>query len=151
LLYYLNEKIEDKKYYLIAIITAIAIAFFMKFGSNIVLMMIGDSHANYEEVIESSSLSYSMAWFIIAIIIGTFGNFQDIRKRVLVAYAITMMCFFFFSSILGMFAARYVAVTMPIIIIAIGYLPKHYKQGTYLFLLAYNIFSFKYWLKFTIL
>jgi hypothetical protein len=114
-------------------------------------MMIGDSHANYEEVIESSSLSYSMAWFIIAIIIGTFGDFQDIRKRVLVAYAITMMCFFFFSSILGMFAARYVAVTMPIIIIAIGYLPKHYKQGTYLFLLAYNIFSFKYWLTFTIL
>ena len=151
LLYRLNEKVEDKKYYLIAIVTALFMALFMKFGANILLAIIGDSHANYEEVIESSSLSYSMAWFIIAIIVGTFAEFKDIKNRVLVAYAITIMCFFFFSSILGMFAARYVAVIMPVIIISIGYLPKHYKQGTYLFLLAYNIFSFKYWLKITIL
>jgi hypothetical protein len=151
LLYRLNKKVENKKYYLIAITTALFMAFFMKFGSNILLTIIGDSHADYGEVIESSSLSYSMAWFIIAIIIGTFAEFKDINNRVLVAYAITIMCFFFFSSILGMFAARYVAVIMPIIIISIGYLPKHYKQGTYLFLLAYNIFSFKYWLKLTIL
>ncbi len=151
LLYRLNQKVEDKKYYLVAIVTALFIAFFMKYGSDIILTMLGDRRANYDEIIESSSLSYSMAWFIIAIIMGTFAEFKDIKNRVLVAYAITIMCFFFFSSILGMFAARYVAVIMPIIIIAIGYLPKHYKQGTYLFLLAYNVFSFKYWLKLTIL
>lgn len=151
LLYLLNRRVEDKKYYLIAIITALVMAVFMKFGSNILLIIIGNSHANYEEVIESSSLSYSIAWFMIALIIGTFAEFKDIKNRVLVAYAITIMCFFFFSSVLGMFAARYVAVIMPVIIVAIGYLPKHYKQGTYLFLLAYNIFSFKYWLKFTII
>lgn len=151
LLYRLNERVEDKKYYLIAISTAIFIAFFMKYGSNILLLAIGDRHANYEEVIESSSLSYSIAWFIVALILSTFAEFKDNKNRILVAYAITIMSFFFFSSLLGMFAARYVAVTMPFVILAICYLPKHYKQGTYLFLLAYNIFSFKYWLKFTIL
>ncbi|CAA6818535.1 MAG: Unknown protein [uncultured Sulfurovum sp.] len=147
----LNKKVEDKKYYLIAIGTALFIALFMKYGSNIILMFAGDRRANYGEVIEASSLSYSIAWFIIALIIATFAEFKESQNRVVVAYAITFMTFFFFSSILGMFAARYVAVIMPLIIISIAYLPKHFKQGTYLFLLAYNIFSFKYWLKLTIL
>jgi hypothetical protein len=151
LLYRLNQKVEDKKYYLIAIATALLMAVFMKYGSNILLMIAGDRRADYGEVIAASSLSFSIAWFMIAMIIGTFAEFKVLKERVLVAYAITIMSFFFFSSLLNMFAMRYVAVSMPAIIIAIGYLPKHYKQGTYLFLLAYNIFSFKYWFNLTIL
>ena len=126
-------------------------AFFMKYGGNIILMLLGDRRANYGEIIEASSLSFSVAWFIIALVVATFAEFKGSKNRVMVAYAITIMMFFFFSSILNMFAARYVAVIMPFIIIAIGYLPKHFKQGTYLFLFAYNIFAFKYWLKLTIL
>ncbi|CAA6811827.1 MAG: Unknown protein [uncultured Sulfurovum sp.] len=114
-------------------------------------MLLGDRRANYGEIIEASSLSFSVAWFIIALVVATFAEFKGSKNRVMVAYAITIMMFFFFSSILNMFAARYVAVIMPFIIIAIGYLPKHFKQGTYLFLFAYNIFAFKYWLKLTIL
>lgn len=151
LLYKLNEKVEDKKYYLIAIFTALFIAFFMKYGSNIVLSLLGDRHANYEGIIRASSLSYSLIWFLIALTLATFGDFSESKKRILVAYVITILCFFFFSSLLGMFAARYVAVIMPLTIIAIGYLPKHIQQGTYLALFLYNIFAFKYWLKFTIL
>lgn len=151
LLYSLNKRVEDKKYYLIAIILALFMAFFMKYGGNIILMLLGDRRANYGEIIEASSLSFSVAWFIIALVVATFAEFKGSKNRVMVAYAITIMMFFFFSSILNMFAARYVAVIMPFIIIAIGYLPKHFKQGTYLFLFAYNIFAFKYWLKLTIL
>jgi len=151
LLYKLNEKVEDKKYYLIAIITAFMVAFLMKYGANLLLVMLGDRRANYSEVIESSSIAYSIAWFIIAIIVGTFAEFKERKERVLVAYAIMVMCFFFFSSLLNVFAARYVAVIMPLIIISISYLPKHFKQGTYLFLLAYNLFSFKYWLKLSLI
>ena len=151
LLYRLNTKIEDKKYYLIAIFTAMFIAFFMKFGSNLLLTFLGDRHAGYDEYIAGSSIAYSISWFIIAIIIGTFVDFSDNKKRVLVAYAITILSFFFFASMVNIFAARYVAVTMPITIIAISFLPKHFKQGTYLFLLLYNIYSFKYWFQFTIL
>lgn len=151
LLYVLNNKVEDKKYYLIAVGTALFIALFMKYGGNILLMLAGDRRANYGEIIEASSLAFSLAWFIIAMILATFAEFKDVANRVLVAYAITIMSFFFFSSILNMFAARYVAVIMPFIIMSIGYLPKHIKQGTYLFLFAYNLFAFKYWLKLSIL
>jgi len=147
LLYKLNDKVEKKKYYLIAIMTALGVAFFVKYGANALLMLLGDRRANYSEVIESSSISYSIAWFIIAMIVATFAEFKENKDRLLIAYAIMVMCFFFFSSLLNMFAARYVAVIMPLIIISISYLPKHIKQGTYLFLLAYNLFSFKYWLK----
>ncbi|CAA6817642.1 MAG: Unknown protein [uncultured Sulfurovum sp.] len=151
LLYRLNLKVEDKKYYLIAIFTALFIALFMKFGSNALLTFLGDRHAGYDEYISGSSISYSITWFIIAIIIGTFGDFSDNKKRILVAYAITILSFFFFASILNIFAARYVAVTMPITIVAISFLPKHFKQGTYLSLFFYNLYSFKYWLQLTIL
>ncbi len=151
LLYKLNERVEEKKYYFIALIVALFWAIFMKYGADIILMMVGDRRANYGKIIEASSLAFSISWFIIAMILATFAEFRHKKERLMVAYAISIMSFFFFSSILGMFAARYVAVIAPFIIIAIGYLPKHIKQGTYLFLLAYNIFAFKYWLKMTIL
>jgi len=151
LLYYLNDKIEDKKYYLVSIFTALFIALFMKYGSNLILIMLNDRHAGYNDYIASSSISYSIAWFIIAIVIGAFGDFSDHKKRVFIAYAITILSFFFFSSLLNVFAARYVAVIMPIIILSIDYLPKHIKQGTYMFLLLYNLYSFKYWLALSIL
>lgn len=151
LLYYLNKRVEDKKYYLIAVVTALFLAAFIKYGGNLILMMAGDRRANYGEIIESSSLAFSIVWFMIAMIIAAFAEFKEPKNRVVAAYAITIMSFFFFSSLLGMFASRYVAVIAPFIIIAIGYLPKHIKQGTYLLLVAYNLFSFKYWLKLSLL
>jgi len=151
ILYRFNEKIEDKKYYLVALATALIIAIFMKYGSTLLLSAIGDRHAGYDEYIAASSIAYSITWFIIAIILATFAEFSNKHERILVAYAITIMGFYFFASALGIFAVRYVTVIMPIIILAIGYLPKHFKQGTYLFLLAYNIYSFKYWLQLSIL
>lgn len=151
LLHRFNQTVEDKKYYLMALATALFVALFMKYGSNLLLTLMGDRHAGYDEYIASSSISYSIAWFIIAIIVGTFANFSNEHERVFIAYAITIMGFFFFASFLNIFASRYVAVIMPVIIISISYLPKHFKQGTYLFLLAYNIYSFKYWVQLTIL
>ncbi len=150
-LYYADSRVEDKKYYLVSIGIALSVALFIKYGANIILMMVGDRRANYEKVIESSSIAYSIAWFIISWILAAFAEFKEHQSRIVVAYAITVMSFFFFSSVLNMFAARFVAVIMPFIIIAISYLPKHFKQGTYLFLLAYNIYSFKYWLKLTLI
>lgn len=151
LLYSLNKRVEDNKYYLIAVVTALFLAIFVKYGGNLILMMAGDRRANYGEIIESSSLAFSIVWFMIAMIIAAFAEFKEPKNRVIAAYAITIMSFFFFSSLLDMFASRYVAVITPFIIIAIGYLPKHIKQGTYLLLVAYNLFSFKYWLKLSLL
>ncbi len=150
LLYYYNNRVQDYKYYFVAFIFGVFIAFFMKYGVTTLLTLIGDRHANFDEYISGSSIAYSISWMIIAFIVGTFGDFSDRRRRILVAYAIMIMSYFFFSSVLGIFAARYVALVMPLIIVSISYLPQHIKQGTYLFLLLYNIYSFKYWLQFSI-
>ena len=151
LMYRLNQKTKDYKYYFFAMVTGLMIALFMKYGSNLLLAMMGDRHAGYDEYIASASIAYSIAWFIIAIILITFGDFSDREKRVPVAYAITFMSFFFFASALNIFAARYVAIIMPFIILSISYLPKHIKQGTYLFLAVYIVYSYKYWLHLTII
>jgi hypothetical protein len=151
ILHYYNNRVEARKYYLIALGIALGMALFMKFGIDALLAIIGDRHAGYGDISAGSSLAYSMIWFIIAFIIAVFADFQNDEERVIAGYAIVFMSFFFFGSILGVFAQRYVAVIMPIIIIAIGYLPRHLKQGTYLFLFAYDLLMFKYWLELTLI
>jgi len=150
ILYYYNSRVEARKYYLISLGIALGMALFMKFGLDALLSAAGDRHAGYGDISAGSSIAYSIVWFMIASIIAIFANFENDEERVLAGYAIVFMAFFFFGSILGVFAQRYVAVIMPIIIIAIGYLPKHIKQGTYMFLLIYDFLMFKYWLQLTL-
>jgi len=150
-LHYYNNRVEAHKYYLITLGIALGMALFMKFGLDIILTAVGDRHAGYGDISAGSSLAYSISWFIIAVIIAVFANFENSEQRVLAGYAIVFMTFFFFGSILGIYGQRYVAVIMPLIIIAIGYLPRHIKQGTYLFMFAYNLFMFKYWFELTLI
>jgi hypothetical protein len=140
----LNKSVSPKKYYLITIFTALLFAVFMKYGVNILLTILGDRHAGYENVIAGASLSYSIVWFAIGLFVATFATFENEENRIIAGYAITMTSFFFFSSIMGNFAQRYVALTMPLIIISVSYLPKHYKQGTYVLFFMYILLMFKY-------
>jgi hypothetical protein len=151
ILHYANQKVEARKYYLITLLIALSMALFMKFGLDAILSAVGDRHAGYGDISAGSSLAYSMIWFIIAVIISIFATFEHEEERVIAGYAIVFMSFFFFGSILGVFAQRYVAVIMPIIIIAIGYLPRHFKQATYIFLFAYDLLMFKYWLELSLI
>jgi len=140
----LNKSVYPKKYYLVTIITALLFAIFMKYGVNILLTILGDRHAGYENTIAGASLSYSIVWFAIGIFVATFATFENENDRIIAGYAIIMTSFFFFSSIMGNFAQRYVALTMPLIIISISYLPKHYRQGTYVLFFMYILLMFKY-------
>jgi len=151
ILYKLNSWVEPKKYYLYALFTALFIALFMKYGLDLILTAIGDRHAGYGDIIDASSIAFSIVWFMIAMMLSIKADFQDSKNRILVAYAITIMSFFFFASALDIYGQRYVAVSIPIIIVAISYLPKHYKQATYVALFAYNMLMFKYWLELTII
>ena len=146
ILFFLNREIKAKKIYLVSLALAIILALFMKYGIDTILNLIGDRHAGYEDVIKGSTLSYSLVWIIIAMILATFALYENDEERIIIAYAITIMSFYFFASALGIFGKRYVTVTMPFIIIAIGYLPKHYKQGTYLLLFLFNTYTFKLWM-----
>ena len=151
ILNYSNSRVEARKYYLITLGISLAMALFMKFGLDIILTAAGDRHAGYGDISAGSSIAYSIVWFMVASIVAVFADFENDEERVIAGYAIVFMSFFFFGSVLGVFAQRYVAVIMPIIIIAVGYLPKHIKQGTYLFMFTYNLLMFKYWLVLTLI
>ena len=140
----LNQTVTPKKYYLITIFTAFLFALFMRYGIDILLTLIGDRHAGYEDVIAGASISYSIIWFTIGIVVAIFATFENEDERIIAGYAITMTSFFFFSSLMGNFAQRYVALTIPLIIISVGYLPKHFKQGTYIVFWLYILVMFKY-------
>ncbi len=144
LLQKLNHMVASKKYYLITIFAAFFIALFIRYGVDILLTFLGDRRAGYDDIIEGASLSYSIVWFTIGLIVATFATFENEKQRIIAGYAITMTSFFFFSSLMGNFAQRFVALTMPLIIISVGYLPKHYKQGTYVLFFLYILLMFKY-------
>jgi len=151
ILYYYNNRVEPRKYYLISLGIALGMAIFMKYGIDLILTAVGDRHAGYGDIAAGSSIAYSMIWFLIAFVISTFATFENDEERIIAGYAIVFMSFFFFGSMLGVFGQRYVAVIMPIIIIAIGYLPRHLKQWTYVFLFSYILLMFKYWLELVLL
>ena len=144
LLSQLNQRVASKKFYLITIIVALIVALFMKYGIDTILTYVGDRRVGYDAVIKSASISYSIVWFIIGLIIATFATFENDNERIIAGYAITITSFFFFSSVMGNFAQRFMALSIPLVIISIGYLPKHYKQGTYVIFFLYTLLMFKY-------
>lgn len=146
LLLHFNRIIEERKLYLVILGVSLLMAFFMNYGIEILLQLIGDRHAGYNDEVEGSSIAFSLFWFLIALFLSVFSEFENEEERILIAYSILVSSFFFFSSVLGGYGQRYVALSLAIIIISIGYLPKHFKQGTYVALFAYSILMFKYWI-----
>jgi len=145
MLYKLNQVVEARKYYLVVLGISILMALFMRYGLDIILQILGNRHAGYSESVEGSSLSFSLFWFLLAIALSIFSNFENEEKRITIGYSILILNFFFFTSVFGGFAQRYVSLSFPIVIIAISYLPKHFKQVGYMALFAYSLLMFKYW------
>jgi len=146
ILYQLNQRVEPKKLYLVALGMGLLMALFMKFGMNPILHFIGDRRADYANDSVVSTISYSMIWILVSGLIATFANFSNEKERIVATYVIVFMSFFFFASTLGVFGKRYVAVNMVVILASIGLLPKHFKEWTYVLLFSYNIYLFKFWL-----
>jgi hypothetical protein len=145
MLYKLNQVVEARKYYLIVLGVSILMAFFMRYGLDIILQILGNRHAGYNEYAKGSSLAFSIFWFLLALVLSIFSNFENREERLTIAYSILILNFFFFTSLFGGFAQRYVSLSFPIVIIAISYLPKHFKQVTYVVLFAYSLLMFRYW------
>ena len=141
----LNSVVEARKYYLVILGISILMAFFMRYGLDFILQIMGNRHAGYNEYAKGSSLAFSTFWFLLALVLSIFSNFENEEERLTIAYSILILNFFFFTSIFGGFAQRYVSLSFPIVIIAISYLPKHFKQVTYMALFAYSLLMFRYW------
>jgi len=146
ILKYMEKNFSIEKLYKNSIILAFIIAFFMKYGVNIILVAIESSKANYDSIIKPTTVSYSLIWLILALILILKAPIKNIQERVIISFSITMMSFFFFASVFGIYGQRYVAISIPLIIISINYLPKHYKQAIFLVFILYQFLQFKYWL-----
>jgi len=147
LLYFLDQKVKANTYYLWVLVIAFIFALFIRYGLQGLLVIIGDRHAQSAQPENVTSVKYTIMWVLIAGIFATFADFSKRHIRIIVGYAIFMMSFVFFLSLIGSTTTRFVAAVIPLILLSINYLPKHFKQGTYLLLFTYNVLLFQYWFR----
>jgi len=148
ILYLLQMRLKSRKEYLYAMIIAFFIALFLKYGVDMILVPLGDRRANYSEVISNSSVKYSLFWFIAALTLVFKSKYheKDFKLNLIISFSIVMMSLFFFSSVIGAYGQRYVAVSVPLIVISIYVLPKKYSWSLFFLFFIWQLFQLFYWL-----
>lgn len=142
----MNTLCRTRKFYFYSFGLSALLPIFLRFILPIILMAIGDRRANLENY-PVSSITYSSIWLLLAVTLLFKAYYGDRRKNIIIAFSITMMGLFFFSSVVGLYGQRFVAVSIPLIIISINYLPKYYKEMSYILLAIYMEFQWLYWLE----
>ncbi|MCZ0760376.1 EpsG family protein [Vibrio diabolicus] len=140
----------QRRVYIYSIFFALIISMFLKFGVSTILFIIGDRRADFSSSAVGSSILYSSFWFILALILAMK---SELNKKFIyvVAFSITMMCIFFFNSILGVYGQRFVAVSLVPIFISLLTLPIISRFLTILLFLLYQLFQYKYWIDISII
>jgi hypothetical protein len=136
-----------KTYYFWAVVTALFISLLLKYGVDILLVNVGDKRANYSQIIEASSIKYSFFWFILSILIFMYSNSIKKDENNIIIFSIIMMCIFFFSSLIGVYGQRYVAISIPFILLSISFLKQKYQIYLYSLLFIYLLVQHYYWMK----
>ncbi|MCF7482052.1 hypothetical protein L3V31_09935 [Vibrio sp. J1-1] len=147
-----SRRIESNRKFLIS---CMAIAFFfvvfLKFGIDIILVAVEDKRANYSDVIASSSLKYSLFWFILSGLFTLKSDLVTTEQRELVGFCVLMMSLFFFSSLLGQYGQRFMAISIPVVMCMLGTIKGYYKVYAILAVVSFQIIQFVYWTQVSIL
>ena len=151
ILFRMSLLFRTRKYFLYSIIFALIVSLFLKYGIDILLVGLDDKRVNYSSVIKASSISYSLFWFLITLILVLKAKFGNEKNNIIIAFSIVMMSIFFFSSLIGSYGQRYVAISIPLIVISINYLPKYYREGTFILFGIYQLLQLIYWTKYQII
>lgn len=130
--------------YIYGIILGLILSLFFAYGMSFFLTAIGDRRANYTEATSGSSILYSSFWFFLSLLLAVKSKI-DKEKIIFVTFSITMMCIFFFSSVLDVYAQRFVAVSLIPILISINTLPGVYKIMILIIFFLYQVFQYIYW------
>jgi hypothetical protein len=147
-IYFFNNYFSNiKLYYLWAILIAFIAAFFLKFGADVILLSVGDKRANYAEVIEASSLKFSLFWFILAFFIFIYSKSTKKEENNIIIFSFIMIGLFFFSSLINAYGQRYVAISIPLILLSISFLKKNQQYFLYSLVFLYLILQYYYWAK----
>ena len=147
-IYFFNSYFKNIKYYYIwAIISALVLSLLLKYGADILLLSVGDKRANYSQVIEASSIKYSLFWFILSILIFMFSTTIKKEENNIIIFSLIMMSIFFFSSLIGAYGQRYVAISIPLILISISFFKQKYQVYLYSLIFIYLLLQHYYWMK----
>jgi len=142
---------EHRSLYFVSLGLGVAMALFIKYGVIFLLSIVGDRRAAYADSYQSSSLTFSLPWLIIALLLTWKANFESKEERLITAFSVLMISLFFTVSALGLYGQRYVAISIPLIIIAIGFMPKHFRHWTWAYLFFYQFLQWKYRVVLTII
>ncbi len=149
----MDERYGKEIFYKLSLIFGILFAFFIKYGLILILFIVGDRRADSyaSGSIASSSMAFSLTWFMVALLLAFEADYEHEEQRMIVGFSIVMMSLMFSLSTLHLYGQRYVAISVPLIIISIGYLPKPLKQWTLIYLFIYQFLQWKYRLVLTII
>ena len=135
--------LHNRRYYAMLIIAAFVLMLFLKYGVYHILEFIGDRRVGIVNT-ASSSIKFSIFWFYIVILLTCKVQLKNNQINYIVAFYIFMASLFFFSTIFGFYGQRFIAVSIPMLIVSIGYLPNYYKLTTYILLFLFTIIQWFY-------
>lgn len=143
----MNIIFKNRNFYFYSILLSLILALFLKYGIDVLLIALDDKRANYADKISGNSIKYSIFWFLVSITlaINSYTNEHNEKLKIIIGFSITMTSLFFFSSLLGSYGQRYVAVSIPLIIISIYHLPSKYSWGLFYIFALWQLFQFFYW------
>ena len=144
---HMNRIFKDRNFYIYSIVLSLVIAIFLKFGIDVFLLALEDKRANYGDKISGNSLKYAMFWFVVSLILvfKSYVKENSEQLKIIIAFSITMSSLFFFASLLGSYGQRYVAISIPLIIISIYSLPNNYAWGLFFLFGIWQLFQSFYW------
>jgi hypothetical protein len=146
LLYYIRKYSNKNKVYLKVLITSFLIAVFLNYSVDYVLAYLGDRRVNY--TLKGSGLLFSTIWIIYATILVLYCNKKNTDLMRIASYSIFMMGLFFTSSLIGFFGQRFIALSIPLIIISLNGITNYrIKNMVFLTFGLYNLVSWFYWFK----
>jgi hypothetical protein len=146
LLNFFIKRFNKNKVYKLVLITSFLFGLFLKFGVQHILNYLDDRRAVY--TLGGSTLLFSLIWIIYGFILVLYCKKNNTELMRIASYSIFMTGLFFTSSLLGSPAQRFIAISLPLIIISLnGIRNYHLKRISFFVFGLYNLVSWFYWFK----
>lgn len=128
-----------RAFYIASFIFGLLIAVFIEYGIVFILNFLGDRRVDVFNHAGSSSLKYGLFWLFISLILSFKSKIVYGEKKYILSMSILICSLFFFSTIFGFYGLRFVSLMVPLIAIAINYLPNYYKVIVFYLFICFSI------------
>jgi hypothetical protein len=138
ILHELYRVFPNRKFYIYSIVLGLLTALFLKYGIDIILNFLGDRREMTLKAAASSSIKFSIFWILLSLLLAFKARVIHGHQKYIIAFSIFTGSLFFFSTVFDFYGLRFIALSVPLFIISINYLPKDYKLGTYSLFIFYT-------------